>query len=79
MWQVVATVYNMAKVEELEPYFFTALRPLVPVCLCCANAKAERELDPTFLNMKVVGHNWAERQGAEYKHIVFLYFLVANL
>ena len=38
---------------------FTALRPLVPMTLCCPNAARERELDPTFANKKVVGNIWA--------------------
>ena len=59
--QVLVTTYSGAKAEELEPYFFTALRPLVPVCICGANASLERQVDPSFLNMKVVGHNWADR------------------
>ena len=55
--------YDGAKGEELEPYFVCALRPLVSVYLCCANAAAERQLDPNFKHVKVVGHNWSDTRG----------------
>ena len=64
--QVLVTTYSRAKVEELEPYLLTALRPLVPVVLCCANAKEQRKVDGHFSNRSVVGHNWAVTQGKMY-------------
>ena len=68
------TTYSRAKVEEMEPYLLTALRPLVPVVLCCANAAEERRQgDAHFSNRSVVGHNWADSLGKMYvSQVTFL-------
>ena len=69
--------YDGAKGEELEPYFVCALRPLVSVYLCCANAAAERQLDPNFKRVKVVGHHWLDTKGRQsytYTYTSRLYF-----
>ena len=72
--------YDGAKGEELEPYFVCALRPLVSVYLCCANAAAERQLDPNFKRVKVVGHHWLDTKGRQsytYTYTSRLYFFFA--